>query len=117
MHALLGHWIIILATVIVTAVGALLALNLTTPEKHIQRRIARLYATESPMFRRSMGLLLGPDILPGNRIEILLNGDEIFPAMLAAIRAAQKTITIETFIYWSADIGKQFAEVLGGQGE
>jgi cardiolipin synthase len=112
MHALLDHWIIILATVIVTAVGALLALNLTTPEKHIQRRIARLYAADSPMFRRSMGLLLGPDILPGNRIEILLNGDEIFPAMLAAIRAAQKTITFETFIYWSADIGKQFAEAL-----
>jgi cardiolipin synthase len=112
MHVLLDHWIILLATVIVTAIGALLALNLTTPEERIQRRIARLYATDSAMFRRSMGLLLGPAILPGNRMEILLNGDEIFPAMLAAIRAAQKTITLETFIYWSGDIGKQFAEAL-----
>ncbi|HEV3456123.1 MAG TPA: cardiolipin synthase [Thermoanaerobaculia bacterium] len=112
MHVLLDHWIILLATVIVTAIGALLALNLTTPEERIQRRIARLYATDSAMFRRSMGLLLGPAILPGNRMEILLNGDEIFAAMLAAIRAAQKTITLETFIYWSGDIGKQFAEAL-----
>ncbi|HVT15559.1 MAG TPA: cardiolipin synthase [Thermoanaerobaculia bacterium] len=112
MHALLDHWVIILATVIVTAIGALFALNLTTPEERIQRRIARLYAADSPMFRRSMGLLLGPAILPGNRVEILLNGDEIFPAMLAAIRAAEKTITLETFIYWSADIGKQFAQAL-----
>jgi cardiolipin synthase len=112
MHVLLDHWIILLATVIVTAIGALLALNLTTPEERIQRRIARLYATDSAMFRRSMGLLLGPAILPGNRMEILLNGDEIFPAMLAAIRAAQKTITLETFIYWSGDIGKQFAVAL-----
>jgi cardiolipin synthase len=112
MHVLLDHWIILLATVIVTAIGALLALNLTTPEERIQRRIARLYATDSAMFRRSTGLLLGPAILPGNRMEILLNGDEIFPAMLAAIRAAQKTITLETFIYWSGDIGKQFAEAL-----
>ncbi|HVT61155.1 MAG TPA: phospholipase D-like domain-containing protein [Thermoanaerobaculia bacterium] len=112
MHALLDDWVIILVTVIVTALGALLALNLTTPEERIQRRIDRLYAADSPMFRRSMGILLGPAILPGNRIEILLNGDEIFPAMLAAIRAAQKSITLETFIYWSADIGKQFAEAL-----
>ena len=112
MHVLLDHWVLIVATVAITGLAALLALNLTTPEKHIQRRIGRLYAVDSPMFRRSMGLLLGPAILPGNRVEILLNGDEIFPAMLAAIRAAKKSITLETFIYWSGDIGKQVAEAL-----
>jgi cardiolipin synthase len=112
MHVLLDHWVLILVTVVVTGLAALLALNLTTPEKHIQRRIARLYAVDSPMFRRSMGLLLGPAILPGNRIEILRNGDEIFPAMLAAIGGAKKSITLETFIYWSGDIGKQFAKAL-----
>jgi len=32
-------------------------------------------------------------VSPGNRAEILLNGDEIFPVQLAAIRAAQATIT------------------------
>ncbi len=35
-----------------------------------------------------MGTLLGPAILPGNQITALQNGDEIFPAMLKAIRAA-----------------------------
>ena len=39
----------------------------------------------------------------------LLNGEQIFPPMLAAIRSAKQSITFETCIYWSGDIGKEFA--------
>ena len=42
----------------------------------------------------------------------LCNGDEIFPAMLEAIRGATKTICFETFIYWSGSIGREFGEAL-----
>ena len=42
----------------------------------------------------------------------LNDGDEIFPAMLEAIRGAKKTITFESYIYWSGEIGKQFADAL-----
>src|SRR6202521_6308021 len=101
MHDLLSDWVLILAVVVVTAAGALLALNLITPERRIERRIARLYSSDSPGFRRSMGVLLGPAILPGNRLEVLLHGDQIFPAMLDAIGAARKSITFATFIYWT----------------
>jgi cardiolipin synthase len=59
-----------------------------------------------------MGVLLGPALVDGNRAETLLNGDEIFPAMLKAIRGAKKTITFETYIYWSGAIGKEFADAL-----
>jgi cardiolipin synthase len=59
-----------------------------------------------------MGVLLGPAIVEGNRFDVLRNGDEIFPAMLAAIRGAETSITFETFIYWSGSIGQQFAEAL-----
>jgi cardiolipin synthase len=59
-----------------------------------------------------MGVLLGPAILDGNRFEVLLNGDQIFPAMLSSIRSAQRSITFETYIYWSGTIGKAFADAL-----
>jgi cardiolipin synthase len=59
-----------------------------------------------------MGSLLGPPIAPGNRVTALCNGDEIFPAMLDAIRGATRTICFETFIYWSGEIGREFAEAL-----
>ena len=59
-----------------------------------------------------MGQLVGPGIVASNRVTAFINGDRIFPAMLAAIRGARKSIDLETYIYWSGDIGRQFAEAL-----
>jgi cardiolipin synthase len=59
-----------------------------------------------------MGTLLGPSLIAGNAVRGLLNGDEIFPAMLDAIRSARSTITFETYIYWSGKIGRDFADAL-----
>ncbi len=50
--------------------------------------------------------------IAGNAVHSLYDGDEIFPAMLAAIKTAKKTITFESYIYWSGDIGNQFVEAL-----
>ena len=74
--------------------------------------IERTYPVDSPQFRRAVGHLLGPQIQPGNRVETLLNGDAIFPAMLAAIRGARRSITFETFVYWQGEIAEQFTEAL-----
>ncbi|SAL48072.1 cardiolipin synthase [Caballeronia humi] len=102
----------IVITALVTLVIVLIAANLISGEKQIEHNIERLYASDDPQFPRSMSLLLGPPVVSGNRFEVLLNGDEIFPSMLAGIRSAQKTITFETFIYWSGEIGEQFAAAL-----
>ncbi len=59
-----------------------------------------------------MNTLLGSPLVGGNRVTELVNGDAIFPAMLAAIRGAKRSITFETFIYWRAQIGREFAEAL-----
>jgi cardiolipin synthase len=48
----------------------------------------------------------------GNRVTALLNGDQIFPPMLQAIRGAQKSINLESYIYWAGDIGQAFAAAL-----
>ena len=104
-------WIIV-ASVIATLVGGLLALNFATPEKKLQHIPKHLYDVADPQFKREMSVLLGPAILPGNKVDVLQNGQEIFPAMLAAIRAAKRTITFETYIYWSGEIGREFSEAL-----
>ncbi|MBA3894803.1 MAG: cardiolipin synthase B, partial [Gemmatimonadales bacterium] len=97
------------------AAGALIVLvvaNLTSSAKKIEQEIDHLYQAGDPQFVRAMGALLGPAIVPGNRVRALCNGDEIFPAMLDAIRGARRTICFETFIYWSGAIGREFAEAL-----
>ena len=86
----------VLITIAATLVLGVLALNFRPSEKQIERQLTRQYDTHDPQFRRSMGVLLGPPILEGNKVDALVNGDEIFPAMLAAIRQAEKTITLET---------------------
>jgi len=95
-----------------TTAAGLVALNFKAGEKQVDRPPARLYDTADPQFARAMGVLLGPPILEGNRLEVLLNGDQIFPSMLSAIRGARKTITFESYIYWSGTIGREFAEAL-----
>ncbi len=97
---------------IVTLLAVLAAMNLSTGESHIERRLERLYAVEDPRFRQELGVLLGPPFVDGNRVRVLRNGDEIFPAMLAAIRSARQTITFESYIYWAGDIGREFANAL-----
>ena len=76
-----------------TLAAVIVALNFTNREKRVGQRIARLYSAADPDFLRAMGVLLGPAIVGGNRFEVLLNGERIFPAMLAAIRDARKSIT------------------------
>ncbi len=103
---------LILVTVAATAVLILLAVNFSVGETQITERVTHTYAIADPQFQRSMGVLLGPPLVDGNRVDTLVNGREIFPAMLTAIRSARKTITFETYIYWSGRIGKEFAEAL-----
>jgi cardiolipin synthase A/B len=95
-----------------TLVFVVLVLNFRKPEKQAQHKITRHYDIKSPQLKREMGALLGPAIVAGNCVQALENGDEIFPSMLAAIGAAKRTITFETYIYWSGAVGEQFAEAL-----
>jgi cardiolipin synthase len=102
------------AGIVVLAVAAtLLAVNLfSDSEKKITRRVEHQYDVASPQFVRSMGVLLGPALVDGNRTETLLNGDQIFPSMLQAISSARETINFETYIYWSGRVGQSFADAL-----
>ncbi|WP_345785773.1 cardiolipin synthase [Gemmatimonas sp.] len=102
----------IFVTVLLTVLATLVVLNLTSSEKKMKRRIEPQYGTGDAQFRRAMGSLLGPALVDGNHVVPLVNGEQIFPAMLEAIRTAKHTITFETFIYWSGDIGRQFADAL-----
>ncbi|HEV7625417.1 MAG TPA: phospholipase D-like domain-containing protein [Streptomyces sp.] len=62
--------------------------------------------------RRRLERLIGVAATEGNALVPLLNGDQIFPAMLARIRAAEHTVDMMTFVYWRGDIARQFAEAL-----
>ena len=101
----------IVGSVLVTLIATLVFRNLATPERRLDYELTEL-SVDDPTFERCMAHLLGPPLVGGNRVTTLKNGDEIFPAMLAAIRSAERTITFETYIYWSGEIGHEFADAL-----
>lgn len=111
MH--MPRWVFIVSGVASLAlIAGLLVSNFMGGEAKIEHRIERIYVLDDPRFTYELGVLLGPPFLKGNKISALLNGDQIFPPMLAAIRDAKVSITFETYIYWSGDIGQEFADAL-----
>lgn len=103
-------WII--AGALGMALLALLLVNFWPKEQQLQQRIGHVSAVESAQFRREAGTLLGPAIIDGNAVTDYQNGAQIFPAMLAAIRSAQRSVNLETYIYWSGDISREFIAAL-----
>ena len=51
-------------------------------------------------------------IVGGNRVRLLLNGDQIYPAILEAIRGARRTITYAQYSYEDGPIARDIAEAL-----
>jgi len=78
----------------------------------LKYQISSLYPVDDPQFLRTVSVLLGPGVIEGNKATALINGDQFFPVMLDEIRKAKKSITFETYIYWSGQIGQQFADAL-----
>ncbi|HEU5041018.1 MAG TPA: hypothetical protein VFT84_09375, partial [Gemmatimonadales bacterium] len=100
------------AASVMTLVAILLYANLTSPDQAVEHAVPHRYAVDDPQFGRTMSHLLGPPVVPGNRVTALLNGDEAFPAMLEAIRSAKRSITLEGYIFWAGEVGQAFADAL-----
>lgn len=62
--------------------------------------------------RRTLESLTGIAFTEGNSLTVLRNGDRIFPAMLAAIDGAQRSVDLMTYVYWKGDIATRFADAL-----
>ena len=112
MIVLKNRLVIAVLSAALGAIGWLIAANLIPERKDLHEPLPHRIAASDPQFRTSMAALFGSNVLPGNRIETLVNGNEIFPSMLQALRGATQTITFETYIYWRGDIADQFAAVL-----
>jgi cardiolipin synthase A/B len=94
------------------AFSLLTGCSIQREKSEIRVPVAAKYSVRDPQFRRAADALLGNNLTPGNRIEVLQNGDRIFPSMLRAIGRAQKTINFETYVYWSGQVGHDFAVAL-----
>jgi cardiolipin synthase len=100
------------------AIAAALAARYASESLRHRREGGRGYTLDdcpdvgSEGFLRAAEALTQAPISRGNRAEILVNGDRIFPAMLGAIAAARHTVNLLTYIYWRGDMGSRFADAV-----
>jgi cardiolipin synthase len=65
-----------------------------------------------PGFLHAAEALTGAPISWGDDVELLINGDAIFPRYLETIRNAERTICLLTYVYWRGEIAHEVAEAL-----
>ena len=99
-------------TALVTALTVIVTINLLSGEHKTEREISSLFGVEAPEFSRAASVLFGAPLVAGNEVTPLYNGRQIFGAMLDDIRRARRSITFETYIYWSGDVGAAFTQAL-----
>src|ERR1043166_356476 len=82
------------------------------PPEELSRYVPR-HAEHLNMLARLVGGVVDRPLLPGNRIEPLLNGNEAYPAMLEAISQARRTVSFMTYIFDRDEVGLAFTQALG----
>jgi cardiolipin synthase len=97
------------------AIATLLIVNLIPETRLVRRVVPHEFTASEARFVRTMSAFSNGAISNGNAVQTLVNGDEIFPSMLAAISAARSTINFETYIYWSGKVGYDFARALAAK--
>ncbi len=65
-----------------------------------------------PEFPDYLAELVGAPVSNGDTYVVLQNGDEIFPAMLAAIKQARSSVLFESYVYTEGEVEKQFRSAL-----
>ena len=79
-----------------------------------QKTVLQLPALDvgKPTFATTLAAYAGTGVVSGNRVEVLLNGDEIFPAKLRIIKSARKTINYAQYVWEEGKPSEEIANAL-----
>ena len=100
------------AFIVLLAAAAAVALALMFAQDQETLRVHSASAAGEPGAPAYLAALAGADLTRGNHYDVLTNGDQIFPAMLDAIRAAKRRISLETYIYDTGAVAADFTTAL-----
>jgi cardiolipin synthase len=95
-------WIAVTASLALTAGCSRVPPHLELPRLEIRQ----------PAFAATLGGYSGTTVVGGNRVDILLNGEEIFPAKLAMIRSARRSINYAQYVFEDGEPAKEIAQAL-----
>ncbi len=100
-----------LAVAALAASGCTIVYNAFASEKRSVYHLDHPFAVADPAFQRSLDTF-GTQMMGGNAVELLNNGDQFVPAMLGAIAAARRSVDLESYIFHDDRAGQMFAAAL-----
>ena len=96
----------------VTALAVLLIANFSLGDKKIDRRVESLYSVADPQFQRTMGACSGRRCFRATASRRCSTATRSSRRCSRRSAPRSETITFETYIYWSGEIGNEFADAL-----
>jgi cardiolipin synthase len=111
--ALVVRWVL-LGIVLVAAIVGVLFITRGTAVHRVRGVGAdgAPIAPADPSFPLSVAILTGVPIVPGNQVELALNGDGIFPRLWTDLRDAQRSITIQNYYAGPGRVADTLAAIL-----
>jgi cardiolipin synthase len=103
-------------TKVIVVILAVLGLLLLFAQDPTTVRLESAISIEDERFRDYVGAVTASPSSQGDRYEMLLNGDQIYPAMLEAIRNARRRVNFLTYIYSPGEAANQFTSALADAG-
>src|SRR5258707_12439044 len=100
------------AFAILLVAAAIVAMLLMLAQDQETLKVRSAVGVEESRHPAYIATLVGAGLTRGNRYDVLTNGDQIFPAMLDAIRHAKRRISFETYIYDKGEVADQFTAAL-----
>jgi len=99
-------------TKVIVAVLAIVGLFLLFAQDPSTVRLESAISIEDARFHDYVGAVTASPSSRGDRYEMLLNGDEVYPAMLDAIRSARRRVNFLTYIYSPGEAADKFTSAL-----
>ena len=97
---------VMIVVTIVVAAGLAIAQDQETLE------LRSAVAAEDPGAAEYLAALVAADLVTGNEYDVLVNGDQVFPAMLQAIDGARERVSFETYVYEEGQVANWFTDAL-----
>jgi cardiolipin synthase len=103
-------WRKALKAFIVIAVVVATGLAIAQDQETVELRSA--LPADDPAAAEYLAALVAANLVSGNSYDVLLNGDEVFPAMLDAIKQARHRVSFETYVYEEGVVADWFTDAL-----
>jgi len=102
--------VLVLKIMLIAAIVTATVLAIAQDQETVELRSA--LAAEDPTASEYLSALVAADLVEGNTYDVLVNGDQVFPAMLQAIAGARERISFETYVYDKGAVADEFTAAL-----